>query len=97
MTVATSLCTGDLATGTTLNVSAGRGLLNALLAISDGANPATITAYDSLTGSGKMVAQVTAELGTTQSICFTNPVRCDIGLTFVVSGTGAVGIGYHGA
>lgn len=98
MSRSTAIATGALATGSTTTVLTGRGLLNSLQVVTDGTNAGTITVYDNTAGSGKVVAVLTV-LGATLSDSFTPTfaIRTDIGLTFVVSGTGAVAYASFGA
>ena len=87
--MANAISSGAIATGTT-NVYNGKGSMNGLLVISDGVNTATAIVYDNTAGSGTVLARASAT--TTQgavNIQFNTPVRCDIGLTVVVSGAGA--------
>lgn len=79
-------------TGTTLLFN-GTAHLNAVQLVLDGTNAGTVTCYDSLTGTGKVIAILSgAATSTGSSIVHVCPVRCDIGLTIVVAGTGAQAI-----
>lgn len=96
--MASAISTGILATGSTITVSTGRGFLNSIQVFTDGTNNGTVTVYDNTAGSGTVIAQlpcVGASL--TNSLVFEKAVRADIGLTIVVSGTGASGIVTHSA
>lgn len=91
MSRSTAVATGALATGSTTTVRTGHGLLNSLQVVTDGTNAGTITVYDNITGSGKVIAVLTvAGAALSGSFTPTFGIRADIGLTFVVSGTAAV-------
>ena len=96
----TAQSSGLLAAGTT-NITAGRGVLSAVHAISDGTNVATITVYDNGSGaaSGTILAKVNGSVTTgSNGAIWTTPVRYEFGLVAVVSGAGAPqGIVFYGA
>lgn len=74
----TTISTGELAPATTL-VFTGRGTLNAAT-IQPGA---TLTVYDNIAASGKVILQYVNAGTNTESIVFRNAVRFEIGLTVV--------------
>ena len=85
----------------TFQIFTGRGIVSAVHAISDGTNTATVVVYDNAAGdtSGNVLAKVTASatMGS-NGLYLTTPVRCDIGCTVVVSGTGTPqGVVHFGA
>ena len=93
-----ALATGALASGSTTTVASGRAFLNSLQVTTDGTNAGTVTVYDNTAGSGKVIAVLTvvgANLYGGFTVAF--GIRCDIGLTFVVSGTGATAYASWGA
>ncbi len=85
----------------TYQIFVGRGVISAVHAISDGTNVATVTVYDNASGdtSGNVLAKVNGSVTTgSNGALFTTPVRCDIGCTVVVAGTGTPqGIVHFGA
>jgi len=85
----TAQSSGLLSAGTT-TVYQGKGILSAVHAISDSTNVATVTVYDDVTASGTILAKVNGTVNTgSNAAVFTTPVRCEIGITVVVSGAGA--------
>lgn len=93
-----ALSSGLLAAGTT-TVYQGKGVLSAVHAISDSTNVATVTVYDGLSAAGTILAKVNGTVNTgSNAAVFTTPIRCDIGITVVVSGAGTPqGIVHYGA
>jgi hypothetical protein len=92
----TAMSSGSLAAGTqTLFTGVAR--LNSIQMVGDGTNAASVVVYDSLTGSGKQIAAVGIPVGQVHAaVSFVNPLKCDIGLTVVVTGTGgAAYIGFN--
>jgi len=91
--MSTSRSTGLLGVGTTV-VSSYVNYVNGISVISDSTNTATVTIYDSADGvtnmtNAKTIAKVSATVNTgSNSLAFTNPIRCENGITVVVSGTG---------
>lgn len=96
----TAISSGLKAAGTH-QIFTGRGIVSAVHAISDGTNVATVTVYDNASGdtSGNIIAKVNGSVTTgSNGAYFTTPVRCDVGCTVVVTGTGAPqGIVHFGA
>jgi hypothetical protein len=94
----TALTSGALAAGSTTLLSTGKGTVNSIQLTADGTNAATVTIYDEVTATGKVVAvlQIPAT-GVYNAVVFVNALRCDIGLTVVVAGTGAVAYVGYGA
>jgi hypothetical protein len=90
-----------LKTAGTYQIFVGRGVISAVHAISDGTNVATVTIYDNAAGdsSGNVLAKVNGSVTTgSNGAYFTTPVRCDIGCTMIVAGTGTPqGIVHFGA
>lgn len=84
-------------TGTT-TLFTGKNYLNSIQATTDGTNDAVVTVYDNTAGSGTIVAVLTV-LGANKfgHIPFEIGVRCKVGLTVVVSGTGATGYVTYGS
>lgn len=93
-----SISSGLLAAGTTTVINR-KTRLNGFLALSDGTNLATVVIYDNASaGSGLVLGQALANSSkptTTQS--FDNPVKCDFGITVVVTGTGSGAVIYYDA
>lgn len=98
MAKTTAVSSGALATGSTTTLAAGHSALNTINVLTDGTNPATVTVYDNTAASGKVIAVMSVPGASLSSVLSFYPaVRCDIGLTIVVSGTGATGyISYGG-
>ena len=99
MTSPSSRTSGLLAAGTNQVVCGMKTRLNALTAISDGTNTATVTVYDNAsTSSGTIFAKAvaTANSGTIFMV-FDNPVCTDNGITVTVAGTGSGAVIYYGA
>lgn len=96
----TAISSGLKAAGT-YQIFVGRGVISAVHAISDGTNVATVTVYDNAAGdtSGTILAKVNGSVTTgSNGAYFTTPIRCDLGCTVVVSGTGSPqGIVHFGA
>lgn len=95
----TAKSSGLLGVATTL-VTVGKGMLSSVQAISDGTNTATVTIYDydSASASGDVLAKVVVPGAQgTISVSLGTPLRCDLGLVVVVSGTGAGAIIGYGA
>lgn len=93
-----AIATGALASASTTTVASGRAFLNSLQVTTDGTNAGTVTVYDNTAGSGKVIAVLTvlgASLNGSLPLGF--GIRCDLGLTFVVSGTGATAYASWGA
>lgn len=92
----TAIASGSIAAGTQ-TLMTGRANVNSIQLIADGTNAASVLVYDSLSGSGKQIAAVGIPVGQVhEAIVYVNPLRCDIGLTVVVAGTGATAhIGYN--
>lgn len=79
---------GLLAAGTT-TIATGRNYFSGLLVITDNTNVATVTIYDNTAASGTVLAKLSATSTTgANSLALATPVRCDNGITVVVSGTG---------
>lgn len=91
MSHGTSIPSGALAVGTTI-IRDGKGFLNSMQLVSDGTNAATLTVYDNTAASGKVIATLLVPATTVPgaNMDFARALRCDIGLTVVVAGTGAV-------
>ena len=85
----------------TFQIFTGRGVVSGVHAISDGTNVATVVVYDNSSGdaSGNIIAKVNGSVTTgSNGVILTTPVRCDIGCTMIVSGTGSPqGIVHFGA
>lgn len=92
----TSQSSGLLGAGTN-TVYTGKGTLTAVTVISDGTNAATATVYDNTVGSGTVLAKalVSGAIGVFH-LPFPIHVRCDVGLTVVLSGTGSGVILHYG-
>lgn len=92
----TALSSGSLAAGT-YTLFTGRSTLNSIQLVGNGTDAASVLVYDSTTGSGKQIAAVGIPIGQVHaSIVYVNALRCDDGLTVVVSGTGGTAhIGYN--
>ena len=90
MNSAMALSSDLLATGTTV-VMPRKSMLSGLMVITDNVNTATVTVYDNAsTGTGKVLAKASATVTTgANSLAFVTPVRADLGITVVVSGTGS--------
>jgi hypothetical protein len=85
-----SVASGALASGSTTTLSSGKGYLNSVQVTTDGTNAATATVYDNTAGSGKVLAVlIVAGATLSGSRNFLPALRADIGITVVVSGTGA--------
>lgn len=83
------ISSGLLNVGTTV-VATGKSILSGLMVISDSTNTATVTVYDNTAASGTVLAKLTATITTgANSLALTTPIRADIGITAVVSGTGS--------
>lgn len=88
---------GLQAAGTT-TLFTGKCTVNYLQLISDGTNACSVKVYDNTAASGKQIAQlnVVASSAVPAQIVFDNGVKCEIGVTIIVAGTGSnaiVGIG----
>ena len=93
-----AISSGILATGSTTTLQTGKSILSGVVAISDLTNPATVIVYDNTAASGTVLAKVKAPAAVgVAAITFPTPVRGDIGLTVVVSGTGAEAVVTYGA
>jgi hypothetical protein len=92
---------GGLKGAGTYQIFVGKGVISAVHAVSDGTNVATVTLYDNASGdtSGNVLAKINGSVTTgSNGAIWTTPIRCDVGLTMVVSGTGTPqGIVYFGA
>ena len=96
--MSTARSSGILATGSTTTIQTGKSILSSVAVISDLTNTATVIVYDNTAGSGTVLAKLKAPAGVgVASIAFTTPLAGDIGLTVVVSGTGAEAIVTYGA
>lgn len=85
----------DLLTTTTTVVSFGS-YLNSIQVLTDGTNAATVTVFNNTAASGVVVAKIIVPGASSYNgISFHVPVRCDIGITVQVSGTGAAAIITH--
>lgn len=94
----TSVSSGSLATGSTTTLLTGKATLNSVQLIGDGTNAPTVIIYDNTAGSGKIIARLSAPTtGVFTAFTPAVSIRCDIGLTVVVSGTGASAIIGYGA
>lgn len=93
-----ALSSGLLGAGTT-TIYTGVNCVSGVVCISDSTNNATVTVYDNIAASGLIVAKLTATINTgANSIAFITPIRCDVGITVQVTGTGApTAIVYFGA
>lgn len=93
-----AISSGLLASGTTV-LYTGVNTISGVVCLSDSINTATVTVYDNTAASGLIVAKLTATINTgANSIAFVTPIRCDLGITVVVAGTGApTAIIYFGA
>lgn len=95
--MSTAISSDLLAAGTTTVVANGS-YLNSLQVLTDGTNAATVTVFNNTAGSGVVVAKIIVPGASSYNgISFRNPIRCDIGITVVVSGTGAGAIVTHSA
>lgn len=94
----TSVSTGVLAVGTTV-ITNGHDFVNSLELVSDGTNAATMTVYDNTAGSGKILSILTVGATSVPAVFFnySRALRCELGLTVVIAGTGAQGFVNHGA
>lgn len=88
----TSNPSGALAVGTTL-VFNGKFTLNSIQLVPDGTNAATLTIYDNIVASGKVLAVLSAPAASLLSLSmdFSNALKAEIGITAVVAGGTAVG------
>jgi hypothetical protein len=92
--MSTSRSSGLISVGT-VTLSSTVNYINGVSVISDSTNTATVTIYDSADGltnmtAAKTLAKVSATTTTgSNSLAFTNPIRCENGITVVVSGTGS--------
>lgn len=95
----TARTSGALVAGTT-TLFQGNATLNSIIMVPDGTNAATVTAYDNTAGSGKIIAFANlAALATgAQFLNFSNALKCEIGLTIVVTGAGTLAfVSFNGA
>jgi hypothetical protein len=91
----TSKSSGLLAAGTTA-VKASKTYLNAVTAVGDGTNVATVTVYDNASaGSGTVLWK--GVVLHTFSVSFANPVRAELGITVVVAGTNSGAVIHYDA
>lgn len=75
----------------------GRTLLDGVMVITDGTNPATVILYDNTAASGtKVFEAVVAGANNAELFSFNNSIKCDTGLYLDISGTGASCIIYRG-
>ncbi len=89
----TSVSSGSLATGSTTLLRTGKATLNSIQLSGNGTNAPSVTVYDSLTATGKIIAQVNgAATDVFKDFCPAFAIRTDIGLCVVVAGTGATAI-----
>lgn len=97
MSRSTAVSTGALASGSTTVVRSGASILNVITATTDGTNNATVTVYDNTAASGKVIAVVIVPgANLSRSTNFLPGLRCEIGMTVVVTGTGATAYVAHG-
>jgi hypothetical protein len=96
MSCPTALSSGLLAAGTTTVVSR-KSYLNSVVVVSDGTNAATVVVYDNTAASGTVLAKATTPTSGTTHLVFDAPIRASIGITVVVSGTGAEAIIHYDA
>ena len=85
-----AISSGILGAGT-VQVYKGKGIISAITAISDSTNVATVVVYDNNAGdtSGIVLAKVNATVNTgSNSAALATPIRCDLGITAVISGAG---------
>ena len=70
----------------------GKALLCSVTVTTDGTNDGTVTVYDNTSASGTVLEAIGCP-GTDDSktVVFSNPISAEIGLHFVVTGTGANG------
>lgn len=95
--MATAVSTGSLAAGTT-TVFTGKTYLNSFTLLTDGVNTASIQIFDNTAGSGTLIAQAQlAAAGLPTTVVYHTPLRCDVGMTVVVAGTGATALVGWGA
>ena len=89
MNSAICLSSDIIGAGTTVVVPR-KSMLSGVLVITDNVNTATVTVYDNATtGTGKVLAKASATTTTgANSLAFVTPIRADLGITVVVSGTG---------
>jgi hypothetical protein len=76
---------GLMAAGTTA-VKAAASRLNSVVALGDGTNVATVTVYDNPSAASGTVLFKAVVLHTF-AVSFANPIKAELGLTVVVSGT----------
>jgi len=94
----TAISTGSLAAGSTTTVLTGKATLNSIQLFGNGTNAPSVIVYDNTAGSGKIVAQLIGVAATTYMDFVPDfSIRCDIGMTIVVAGTGASAIVAFGA
>ena len=93
--MSTTALSSDLLTTTTTVVQNGS-YLNSLQVLTDGVNAATVTVFNNTAASGVVVAKIVVPGANSYSgIAFLVPVRCDIGITVQIAGTGAAAIVTH--
>lgn len=84
---------GALAVGTNL-VVAGKFTLNSIQLVGDGTNAGTVTVYDNIVASGKVMAVLNVPAATTtvlsSQIVFDVAVKAELGITVVVAGGASV-------
>jgi hypothetical protein len=82
-------------------IHVGKGVLSGVSVITDSVNVATLTVYDNALGdtSGTVLARISATATTgANSLAMVTPIRADLGISVVVSGTGAPqAVLYYGA
>lgn len=91
----TSLSSGILAVGGT-QVYTGKGILSNLIIVG-GSAAATVTVYDELSATGKVLAKGTAPIGETVAISINTPCRCENGIHVVVAGLASEAIVHFGS
>ena len=96
MPLNTAISSGLLNSGTTTVLFEGKAHLNSLQLILDGTQAGTVTVYDNTAASGKIIGVFNGVAATSgESIVYVNPVRCDIGLTVLVSVTAQAIVTYN--
>lgn len=82
---------GALAVGTNLLFN-GKFTVNSIALVPDGTNACSVTVYDNIVASGKIVAIITIPASQTLPVFqnYSNALKCEIGVTVVVAGTGSI-------
>lgn len=95
MIPATCKSSGELTAATT--VREGRSHLFGVLILTDGSNDALVQVYDNTSAAGTLLFKGSlAAAENTGYVPFNYPVRADLGLHVVITGTGASVILYYG-